>query len=227
MTLSRIEHPNLRQPVPLLLPEGPFYVGLLGEIGAGKSTVAEEFARLGAGVLAADPVVHQLLDRPEVRSALEQKWGRRVIDNEGKLDKARIAELVFGPSESSAENLRFLEDLLHPRVAELLSKQAFRLAEQGYRVVVIDAPLLVEVGWHTRCHLLVYVESPLAECFARLKPRGWSWSELARRRQTQIPAEIKKQLAHAIIDNSGRREDLRDQVVQIWRTLIDPAASRR
>ncbi|MCS7238217.1 MAG: dephospho-CoA kinase [Thermoguttaceae bacterium] len=216
-----------RSQIPINLPGGVFYIGLLGGIGAGKSTVAEEFARLGAAVLAADPLVGQLLETDEIRTILEQKWGSCILDKEGKLDKSQIARLIFASSAAGVEARRFLEELLHPRVAQLLSDEAYRLASEGHRVMVLDVPLLAEVGWHQKCHLLVYVETPPEVCWSRVQGRGWTWSEFLRRQTAQLPPEFKRQLAHVVIDNSGRREGIRDQVASIWRTLIDGATTPR
>lgn len=207
--------------IPLHLPPGVVYVGLLGGIGSGKSSVAREFAKRGAAVIDADRIAREVLEDPDIRRAIEQRWGLRVLDKEGKPDRRAIASIVFGLGPTAAEERRFLERLLHPRVAARIEQEARRLAEAGCRVVVLDVPLLAEVGWVECCQLLVLVDTPAEVCWQRLRDRGWTWSEFVRRQCCQWPVERKKQLADAVIDNSGPPERLSAQVAQIWQTVID------
>ncbi len=211
--------PNSR--VPLNLPEGVFYIGLIGGIGAGKSTVAREFAKLGAGVVEADRITHQLLDQPEIRCQLEQRWGTCIVDKEGRVDRRAVAAIVFGTEASAPAERQYLESLLHPRVAKEIEQEIRRLVSEGCRVIVLDIPLLVELGWADRCQLLVFVDAPATMCWQRLQARRWTWSEFLRRQLCQIPLEKKRKLAQVVIDNSGQMEKLCSQVAQIWQTVID------
>ncbi len=208
--------------VPIRLPDGVFVIGLLGGIGSGKSTVAAELEKLGAGILDADLAARKALDEPAIREKIEQKWGDRVKNQVGHLDRRKLAQIVFAPGSAAAQDRRFLEDLVHPKVAKLLEEHARELVSSGKRVLVLDVPLLAEVGWHENCHLLVFVDAPQPQRWSRLGERGWSWTEFLEREAAQLSLERKRALAHAVLVNTGSKEDLARQVGGIWQRWVEP-----
>jgi dephospho-CoA kinase len=121
-------------------------VAVTGGIGAGKTEALRAFARRGVPTHSADAIVHRMIaEDPEVRSALEQRWGTT--------DRARIAEIVF----ADREELAWLEDLLHPRVRDA---QRAWLDGVDAEVAVIEIPLLYETGGETRFHAVVVITAP-------------------------------------------------------------------
>jgi dephospho-CoA kinase len=208
--------------VPIPLPKEAYVIGLLGGIGSGKSRVAWELERLGAGVLDADKASHRVLESPEVRKAIEQKWGQRVLDPKGYVSRQAVAEVVFRDDPAAEEERRFLERLIHPEVSKLLATEAERLVASGKSALVLDAPLLAEVGWHKSCHLLVFVEASEETRFGRLQARGWTWEEFRRRQGAQWPVTVKRRLAHEVISNESSPEELAAQVAQLWHRRIAP-----
>jgi dephospho-CoA kinase len=150
----------------------PIAVAITGGIGAGKSEALAAFARHGAATISSDEIVHRLLrEDEEVRRQLLERFGERVLDATGQVDRSAIAGLVFADPEA----LSWLEGLLHPRVvAEYLAWRE-RLAEldEPPPVCVTEVPLLYEVGGQDRFDVVVVVTAPPAVRAAR----------------TQIPAE--------------------------------------
>jgi dephospho-CoA kinase len=150
----------------------PIAVAITGGIGAGKSEALAAFARHGAATISSDEIVHRLLrEDEEVRRQLLERFGERVLDATGQVDRSAIAGLVFADPEA----LSWLEGLLHPRVvAEYLAWRE-RLAEldEPPSVCVTEVPLLYEVGGQDRFDVVVVVTAPPAVRAAR----------------TQIPAE--------------------------------------
>lgn len=195
-------------------------IGLLGGVASGKTLVAQELGRLGAGILDADQAGHQVLQMPHIRVAIRARWGPEVFGPDGQVDRAQLARRVFGPSSQADQDRQYLQQLTHPEIGQLLRQQAQRLAEVGCPAAVLDAPLLLEVGWDRWCDKLVFVDAPVELRRARALQRGWSAEEFAAREAAQWPLDQKRLRADIIIDNSGSVEHTRMQVLQFWQSLI-------
>jgi dephospho-CoA kinase len=132
-----------------------------------------------------------------------------------------IAAIVF---DSPAERAR-LEALLHPWIAKRRA-ELFAAAPPGTRALVIDAPLLFEVGLDAQCSAVIYVDSPLETRLARVRAtRGWSPADLARREDAQWPLDRKRASAHHVIHNDGDPASLRAQVCAVLDEVCPPARS--
>lgn len=195
-------------------------IGLVGGVASGKSTVARLFCELGAGLLDADRAGHAVLGRPEVRQALLARWGAEILDKHGAVDRRAVARRVFAPPPAGPAERAFLEQLIHPLIAEHLRGQAAELATAGVRGFVLDAPLLVEAGWHTMCTTIVMVEAPRDVRLARAAQRGWSQEDFAAREAAQESLDVKRRLADVVIDNSESEAALRAAVRRVWSDLI-------
>lgn len=194
-------------------------IGLLGGVASGKSTVARLFAELGAGVLDADRAAHEALRQPEIEAALRARWGEAVFGADGRIDRGRVAALVFGDADESARERGFLEQLVHPVAARLIERQAAALAAEGRKAAVLDAPLLLEAGWDKLCEKLIFVDAPRAARCRRAIARGWSEKEFAARENAQQSLRRKRARADFVIDNSGAPEQTAAQVRALWRVL--------
>ena len=130
-------------------------IGILGGIGSGKSTVAAAFGAAGGAVIDADAITHSLLEREDVRARLIDVLGAGILDSNGLIDRAVLAQVAFGQSET----LKFLTDVLHPLVLERTETliEAYQ-ADPNIRGIVLDMPLLLEVGWEKKCDFLVFVD---------------------------------------------------------------------
>jgi dephospho-CoA kinase len=197
-------------------------IGLVGGIASGKSLVAKLFAERGAGMLDADRTGHEVLARDaEVRAALVARWGPTILAPDGSIDRAAIAACVFASdtassAEAAHQEREFLESLLHPRIKARLSEKTAEFAAAGYPAVVLDAPLLLEVGWGPMCDLLVMVDAPREARLARAIERGWTSQEFARRESAQWPVEEKRRHAKVVIKNDGTLDDLQTAVRDVW-----------
>lgn len=196
-------------------------IGIVGGVASGKSTVAREFARLGAVVLNADEAAHRALDEPEVKAALVDRWGTSILGPEGNLDRDAISRKVFGTESPAAPNTErtFLESLIHPRVRCELERQMVALDQAGTDVVVLDVPLLVEVGWESMCDHVYFVDAPLDTRLERASKRGWSEEDLRNREAAQAPLARKRAAADQVVQNSEDIERLRQNVAEVWQTL--------
>jgi dephospho-CoA kinase len=168
----------------------PRAVALTGGIAAGKSEALKAFARHGAATASADAIVHELLaNDPEVREAIRARWGDDAVG-----DRERIGEIVF----ENREELDWLEQLLHPRVAQ--ARQAW-LEGVDAELAVMEIPLLYETGGESRVDAVVVITAPPEVRAAR---RG----DFAERESRLIPDEEKLERADFAYVNDGTLEDL-------------------
>jgi dephospho-CoA kinase len=194
-------------------------IGLIGGIASGKSAVAAALARRGAIVFNADQLGHQVLEEPAVRDALVDRWGAGILDSHSQVDRSAVAKIVFAPGPAAAEELEFLEALVHPGIRRRIETGIRQLPDASVPAVVIDAALLIEAGWAAVCGAVVFVDSPRDQRMARAAARGWTDEEFSRREAAQMPIEEKRRRASHQIDNSGSLADLEAEVARFWHTL--------
>ncbi|HZN57706.1 MAG TPA: dephospho-CoA kinase [Planctomycetota bacterium] len=197
-------------------------VGLLGGVGAGKSTVRRMLEDLGAKTVDADALAHDALESREVRSLLAGWLGSGYIGADGKVDRKAVASVVF----ASREKLVELESCVHPLVLSEIEKKVKDFEQTSTKgVLVLDVPLLLSSPLASRCDALVFVEAGLGLRRSRVAARGWSDDELERREQLQPALEAKRSAAHHVIDNTGTLEWTRQQVARLYEGWMkDPAA---
>ena len=183
-------------------------IGLVGGIGSGKSLVGSMLADLGCLVCHSDELARSALADPAVRDELVRWWGREVLDPSGAVDRRAVAGKVF---PDPAERKR-LEALLHPRI-ESARRRTFAAAPPGTRALVIDAPLLLEVGLDRECDAIIDIDSLRVDRLRRLaETRGWDSAELERRESAQWPLDRKRAAAHHVLVNAGNQPALRSEV---------------
>lgn len=200
-------------------------IGLIGAIGAGKSTAARCFAIRGGLVIDADALGHEALAQPAISEQLAARWGSGVRKPDGTLDRRSIARIVFeNPQERNA-----LERLVFPYIGERCLQEIVRaIADPAVRFVVLDAAVLLEAGWNSAVDRIVYIDAPRELRLARLATRsGWADAELTAREAAQWPAEAKRARADAVIVNATDPGELQEQVDRLlmeWKLLGDRPA---
>lgn len=194
-------------------------IGLLGGVASGKSLVAKQFVDLGAGLLDGDRAGHEVLTWPDVKQAVRNRFGERVFDCDGQIDRRKLAGVVFRPSLEGRQDLTALEQITHPKIGDLLRRQAADLVQRGTRVGVLDAPVMLKAGWDKLCGKLLFVDAPRELRYERARQRGWSQEEFAAREAVQEAVDVKRDRADLVIDNSGTPEDTRAQVERLWQSL--------
>lgn len=195
----------------------PPIIGILGGIGSGKSTVARCFERLGCAVIDADAAAHQILKNREVISIIRDKFGPEILDIMGNIDHAKLAGRVF----DRPEELDFLNKLIHPRVFQQYQDKITTLtANPDVRGIVLDMPLLMEVGWDKRCDFLVFVECDDEKKSQRLKKNNkFDMEQVKKRENFQISLDKKRQKAHYRVNNNSDESDVAEQVAQIFSNI--------
>ncbi len=192
-------------------------IGIVGGIASGKSLVARVFADLGAHIIDADRIGHDILRLPQVKNQIRQIWGEDVFGLDGEIERKEIAKTVFGTDSLSHRRLAQLEQITHPLIGRQLDQQIERLRSQGIPVVILDAAVMFKSDWHRKCHRIVFVDAAEGVRIQRAEARGWSVDEFRSRERTQSWISGKDQIADAVIDNSGTVEQTRQQVERLWK----------
>jgi dephospho-CoA kinase len=191
-----------------------YLIGLTGNIATGKSTVAKMLAELGATVIDADALVHEL-QRPgaPVYNAMVAAFGPGILDRAGEIDRKALGSIVF----ADPEKLRALESIVHPAV---LIESVRRIMEAPTEIVVYEAIKLIEAGRAEMCDALWVVTARSDVQLQRLmRDRQLSEAEARQRIAAQPPPGEKIKHATTIIDNSAALADTRQQVEAAYRAI--------
>jgi dephospho-CoA kinase len=191
-----------------------YLIGLTGNIATGKSTVAKMLEELGAIVIDADALVHEL-QQPgtPVYKDIVAAFGPGILDRAGEIDRKALGSIVF----ADPEKLRTLESIVHPAV---LIESARRIAEAPTPIVVYEAIKLIEAGRAEMCDALWVVTARSDVQLQRLmRDRHMSEAEARQRIEAQPPQSEKVARATVVIDNSDTLDDTQRQVVAAYRAI--------
>lgn len=196
-------------------PDDHLLIGVTGNIACGKSLVTSELERLGATVIDADTVYHELIEpgRP-LWSRLLQHFGNGIATPDGQIDRKALGAIVF----AHPAQLRELEAITHPAIrAEVMQ----RVHDASTDIVAVSAVKLIEGGWEEICDAIWLVTCTETEQRRRLmKYRGLSEADADIRLAAQPPVEPKMAIADVIIDNSGTMEATQLAVAQAYAELL-------
>ena len=194
-------------------------IGLTGGIACGKSTVSAELRALGAAIIDADALAHELSQphRP-IYNAYVERFGREIVAADGTLDRAAIARRVFADPAVRAE----VEAIAHPIIRRAAEERLRAARDENKRAAVLDVPLLFEAGWDALADETWVVALPREEQLARLLARDTSMDagEARARIAAQMPLAEKCARADVVIDNSGTVEEIREYIGKLWKERI-------
>ena len=190
------------------------YLGLSGGIGSGKSTVAKILSNLGAVVIDADVIAREVLEPNQVvyQRAIEV-FGESILDSDLRIDRKRLAELVFQNSDELAK----LEAIVHPAVIARVAQIRSSLPEST--VVVYDTPLLFEKNLQGQFDKVLIVVTDSEHRKARLIERGLELTDIEARIANQATDAQRRTVADFVIENNGSPEQLQDQVTKVWQQI--------
>jgi dephospho-CoA kinase len=191
-------------------------IGLLGGIASGKSTVAAELAKLGCPVIDADVLAKQLLEDEGIKNQLRQKFGNEVFDDKGRIDNKKLAQKAF----ENAETVKAINGIIHPPVLSKTEELINQYQLRPVKAIVLDIPLLAEVGWDKKCDKLIFVECDRPIRLKRAQKRGiFDENELKKRENFQISLDKKKEIAHYVIENDDLSRLIR-QIRELFPALV-------
>lgn len=189
-------------------------IGLTGGIGSGKSTVSQFLIELGAVILDADRVGHEAF-KPDTNVWREvvATFGRQILTPNGNIDRKKLGEMVFGNPES----LLRLNQIMHPRMYEIVKAQLEEYRRQGVSVVVLEAPLLLEAGWTSLVDEVWVTVAPEATVLRRLREKsGLSEQQSLARIRSQLPPEERVKHANMVINTDCSLDELKAKVKELW-----------
>jgi dephospho-CoA kinase len=192
-------------------------IGLTGNFGTGKTTVSQMLAELGAVVITADELGHQLL-QPNTQAYKEivATFGKSILNTGGEIDRNKLGQLVF----TDTANLTRLNQIMHPRIYDIVRQRIEEYRKSSVKVIVLEAALLIEAGWRPLIDQLWVTIAPEATIAKRLKEaRQLSEDQVLVRLHAQMPQNKKAKQADVVIDTDCSLQDLRAKVTELWRTL--------
>jgi len=207
-------------------------VGLTGGIASGKSLVGEMFARLGAHVIQADVIAHELMQPGDaVYKEVVRHFGNGILNADGSISRPKLAEAAFGADKNSSR-IEELNRIVHPAVIERQDKWMESLGRQhADAVTIVEAALILEAGAADRFDRLVVVT-----CDPHQRVERWAGRfgldldqaerEITRRMAAQLPDEEKIKRADYVIDDSGSMDETERQVRAVYEKLAEEAVKR-
>lgn len=201
----------------------PFIVGLTGGIGSGKSTAASCFSQHGAVVIDADEISRGLTaPGSPVVGELAQEFGSKILQSDGSLDRAGLADIVFNDKDSLAR----LNAITHPKIKAEALRQIAKAEPQ--QIVVYDMPLLVETNSMDMCDAVVVVDLDPARQVQRLMAsRSMSNPEAQSRILNQASRDRRNQAATWVINNDGTTQDFDKACTFVWEEIVQRAGKIR
>jgi dephospho-CoA kinase len=192
-------------------------IGIMGGIASGKSTVAKELAKRGCVVIDADEMAKQLLQNKEIKKQLRCKFGREIFDAGGRVNRKKLAQKIFVDTRA----VKAVNAIIHPRVFEKTEGLMEKYQQQPrVKAIVLDMPLLAEVGWDKKCDKLIFVRCDDRIRLKRARKGGiLGENELKKRENFQISLDKKARLAQYIIENNNLAEMIR-QIGKLFPALI-------
>ncbi|MFQ6067100.1 MAG: RdgB/HAM1 family non-canonical purine NTP pyrophosphatase [bacterium] len=190
-------------------------IGLTGNIGCGKTTVARLFEDLGAEVVEADRIGHQLLKKEKIKKRVTSIFTEQVLDRKRNVSRKKLRNLVF----KDKKKLEQLNSILHPLMVKEMKK---KIKESRANVTIIDAAVLLEAGWDSLVDKILVVTTPYHTRLKRIKDQtNFTSAEIKGIMEAQLPQSEKIKRADFVIDNEGSVNKTRDQVRNVWKQLTN------
>lgn len=193
-------------------------IGILGGIGSGKSTVACELCKLGCKVIDADKIAQKALDRKGIRQKITRLFGQAVLDASGRIDRRKLGDIVFADAGKLSSLSRIIHPLVFKRTEELIKRYS---CQNEVKAIVLDMPLLVEVGWTKRCDKLIFVDCRRQLRVSRAKKMGFDKNQIKIREKFQISLDSKAGIADNVVNNNSDFTALVRQVTDIFYNMVN------
>ena len=189
-------------------------IGLTGSIGTGKSEAARQLEALGASIISADQVGHEAYTpNTEAWEHVVSAFGDEILQDDGEIDRRKLGTIVF----SDPGQLERLNQIMHPRMAQMVADKVEVLRGQGVKVVVVEAALLFEAGWDSLVEEVWTTDSPEQAVIERLKVRnGMSEEEVRKRMSSQMGRTERLDRSDYVIENSGDMVALGVAIKELW-----------
>jgi len=194
-----------------------YIIGLTGGIASGKSTVSSILTELGAYIIDTDKIAHAVvMPKQPALLAIAAHFGTEIMLSDGNLNRKILGDIIFKNPEERA----CLEKIIHPYIEKQVDESIAQAEKLGYKIVVIDVPLLFEAGWQQRVDEIWVVYVDLNVQISRLISRNrLTYMQAMERINAQLNIEEKAKQSHVVIDNNLDIENTKKQVTWAWQTL--------
>ncbi len=194
-------------------------VGLTGSICSGKSTIARFLAGMGASIIDADEIGHEAYaPHSETWREVVAAFGPGIVAADGQIDRRKLGEIVFRDPEA----LQRLNAIVHPGMRRVAERRIARLKDEGARVIVLEAPLLVEANWLDLVDEVWVAQANKRNSLARCRERsGLSAAQARARLASQLPPEEKARHADVIIDTNVSLAEVESRVKKLWEQRLN------
>ena len=192
-------------------------IGLTGGIGSGKSTVSKFLAHLGAVVIDADKVGHEVF-KPGTKAWQEvvDAFGQGIISADGTFDRRKLGEIVFSNPGARAK----LNQVMHPLIYEQVKSRMEEYERKGAAIIIVEAPLLLEAGWKSLVDEVWVTSASEATVIKRLKEqKGLPEAQSLARVRAQLTDEERIRQSDVVIDTDCALDELKERVEALWRKL--------
>ncbi len=198
--------------------EAMFVIGLTGGIGTGKTHVSRLLEDMGAAIVNADLLGHEVYTpQSEGWHAVVDAFGEQIVADNGEIDRRALGGIVFSDDKA----LQRLNAIMHPRIYALAEQRLNALSDRGEATAVLEAALLIEAKWTPLVDDVWVTVSPEADIIARLQQRNNMDETTARSRiNSQMPQEERVQHADVVIENNATLEDLSVTVHELWNSRV-------
>ena len=198
-------------------------IGLTGGIGSGKSTATRILVELGAEVIDADRVGHEVYRAGTPGwEKIVQSFGTEVVGDDGEIDRKRLGAIVFADPKRLAE----LNSLVHPLIREEVRRRLDDRRSVGSKTpIVVEAAVLIEAKWFTLVDEVWLIVADRDSVHRRVAAqRGLDRAAIEARMRSQVSDDERRRHAQVVVDNSGSEEDLRAALTRLWRERLAPRA---
>jgi dephospho-CoA kinase len=193
-------------------------VGLTGGVATGKTAVSQALREEGAYIIDADQIARELVQpHKPAWNEIVRAFGKEILQEDSSVHRKELADRVF----TDPEQRKVLNQILHPRIKEEIARRAREIVQKDPgAIVVIDAPLLIELGMHHNVDRLIVVTSTQTQQIERLKKRdGRSTEEALELLSSQMPVEEKAKLADFVLRNEGSLEEMKKRAKEVFKEL--------
>jgi len=192
-------------------------IGLTGGIGSGKSTVSQFLQELGAVLIDADKVGHEAYQpNTDTWREVVAAFGKQILAPDNSIDRKKLGGIVF----SSPESLARLNQIVHPRMYEMMKSHIEEYRQQGVDVVVLEAAILLEAGWNRLVDEVWVTAAPESTVVERTMERtGLPEEQILARMRSQMSPEERAKHADVVINNDGTQDELKAKVKELWEGL--------
>ena len=190
-------------------------IGLTGGVACGKSSAVAYFIKYGATVIDADKISKEVSESKQIIDEICRQFGKDVA-SAGKLERKKLAKIVFGDKEK----LEKLNSIMHPPIIEKIKAEIEKNREK--KLVIVDIPLLYEVGFEKYMDKVIVVSAPFEIQLSRLLARdNRDYETAVAMIKSQMPLSEKRKKADIVIENGGTKEELGDKVYETLMVLSD------